>query len=120
MQIQIFEDFSLCAYGVKPGVQQCAPASEASGSKVLRGGVALRRRRLPVDRLEYSHADVPVAQGGYAESKYTISQVLIATRWQALPELLKAQSMTIKDVDAKPHRHAHFFADLSSRVGVRL
>ena len=54
------------AYGVKPGVQQCAPASEASGSKVLRGGVALRRRRLPVDRLEYSHAGVPVAQG-YAE-----------------------------------------------------
>ena len=30
---------------------------------MLRGGVALRRRRLPVDRLEYSHADVPVAQG---------------------------------------------------------
>jgi hypothetical protein len=63
IQIQILRIFSLCALGVKPGVQQCAPASEASGSKVLRGGVALRRRRLPVDRLEYSHAGVPVAQG---------------------------------------------------------
>ena len=50
----------------KPGVQQCAPASETSGSRCCEGGVALRRRRLPVDRLEYSHADVPVAQG-YAE-----------------------------------------------------
>lgn len=34
---------------------------------MLRGGIALWRRRLPVNRLEYSHADVPVAQGEYAE-----------------------------------------------------
>ncbi|MDO3386275.1 hypothetical protein QWI17_10535, partial [Gilvimarinus sp. SDUM040013] len=42
---------------------QYAAASETGGGEVLRGGVALRRRRLPVERLEYSHAGVPVAQG---------------------------------------------------------
>ena len=53
---------------------------------MLRGGVALRRRRLPVDRLEYSHADVPVLKG-YAEPKYTMKPSPIATRCQALHEL---------------------------------
>ncbi|MEA3172377.1 MAG: hypothetical protein QOI97_5325 [Pseudomonas sp.] len=70
----------------KPGVQQCAPASETSGSRCCEGGVALRRRRLPVDRLEYSHADVPVLKG-YAEPKYTMKPSPIATRCQALHEL---------------------------------
>ena len=36
---------------------------------MLRGGVALRRRRLPVDRLEYSHAGVPVAQEVWLSDK---------------------------------------------------
>ena len=53
----------------KPGVQQCAPASETSGSRCCEGGVALRRRRLPVDRLEYSHAGVPVAQEVWLSDK---------------------------------------------------
>ncbi len=47
---------------------------------MLRGGVALRRRRLPVDRLEYSHADVPVAQGGGGTDN-TLKLILIATRY---------------------------------------
>ena len=46
---------------------------------MLRGGVALRRRRLPVDRLEYSHADVPVAQGIGLSDKYTFKLSPIAT-----------------------------------------
>ena len=46
---------------------------------MLRGGVALRRRRLPVDRLEYSHADVPVAQRRLS-NKYTAELLSIATR----------------------------------------
>lgn len=47
---------------------------------MLRGGVALRWRRLPVDRLEYSHADVPVAQGGGGTDN-TLKLIFIATRY---------------------------------------
>lgn len=63
IRIHILRIIWLCALGVRTGHTAERTASGTGGYEVLRGGVALRRRRLPVDRLEYSHADVPVAQG---------------------------------------------------------
>ena len=79
----------------------------------MRGGVALRRRRLPVDRLEYSHADVPVAQGGAEPTVYRSCRrwrlgvkpfviratELTAKQWQRFRATLKSADLPADDID---------------------
>ena len=59
----------MSALGVETGHTAIRTRERSWRSEVLRGGVALRRRRLPVDRLEYSHAGVPVAQEVWLSDK---------------------------------------------------
>lgn len=69
----------MSALGVETGHTAIRTRERSWRSEVLRGGVALRRRRLPVDRLEYSHAGVPVAQG-YAEPALYLNSLFSCDR----------------------------------------